>query len=66
MHGFIVTQLRPKYAEEFARVMPQLVASGKIKAREHVFEGLQQGGEALLSVQKGTNLGKAVIKVASE
>ncbi|TFK22720.1 alcohol dehydrogenase [Coprinopsis marcescibilis] len=65
MTGFIVLELESKYSEEFYNTVPELVASGQIKYREHVYEGLESVGEALLAVQQGTNKAKAVIKVAA-
>ncbi|TFK22716.1 alcohol dehydrogenase [Coprinopsis marcescibilis] len=66
VNGFIVTDLEPKYSKEFYNTVPQLVASGQLKYREHVYEGLESAGEALLAVQMGTNKAKAVIKVAKD
>ncbi|TFK33617.1 hypothetical protein BDQ12DRAFT_690946 [Crucibulum laeve] len=66
MHGFIVSRLEPKYGKEFYETIPHKLASGELKHREHVFDGLDKVGEALLAVQKGTNKAKAVVKVADE
>lgn len=66
MNGFIVYRLYDKYEAQFYEEAPELVASGKIKHREQVFEGLKSAGEAILAVQKGTNLAKAVLKVGEE
>ena len=43
-----------------------MVASGQIKYTEDRSTGLQSVGEAILSVQKGTNTGKKVIIVAGD
>ena len=66
LSGFLVARLHPKYREEFYRTMPRLLASGKIKFREDITKGLENGGDALLAVQKGVNVGKAVILVAED
>lgn len=66
LSGFLVGHLHYKYKEEFYRTMPKLLASGKIKFREDITKGLENGGDALLAVQKGTNVGKAVILVADD
>ena len=42
------------------------VASGKLKYKEEVWEGLEKLGDAILAVQKGQNKAKMVIKVADE
>ena len=59
-------RLQPKWEEEFNKVLPPLVASGQIKDKEHVYEGLESVGEAILAVQKGMNQGKAVVHVADD
>lgn len=66
MHGFIVSRLEHKYDQRFYQEIPKLVAEGKLKYREHVYEGLKSVGDAILAVQKGENKAKAVIKVADE
>ncbi|TFK35334.1 alcohol dehydrogenase [Crucibulum laeve] len=62
--GFVITQLLEKYKEEFYRILYPLVASGQIKHREAIYEGLEQVSDAILGVQKGTNKGKATVCVA--
>jgi NADPH-dependent curcumin reductase CurA len=63
--GFLYAPLEPKWRQAFDETVPPLVAAGKIKhQRDHVFEGLDKVGEAILAVQKGTNRGKTVVHVA--
>ncbi|TFK22718.1 alcohol dehydrogenase [Coprinopsis marcescibilis] len=64
MTGFIVGRIENKYNDEFYATVPELVASGKLKYREHVYEGLASAGQALVDIQKGVNKAKAVVKVA--
>lgn len=64
--GFIVNSLRPKYAEEFYKEVPKLVANGTIKYKEDRTIGLQYAGHALEAVQRGTNKAKSVIIVNEE
>ncbi|KAF8996527.1 alcohol dehydrogenase [Cyathus striatus] len=66
IYGFIVSRLYEKYETQFYEEVPQLLAEGKLKYSEHVWEGLDKAGEAILAVQKGTNKAKAVVKVAQE
>ncbi|KAF9464077.1 alcohol dehydrogenase [Collybia nuda] len=66
LSGFLVGRLIPKYRTEFYDTVPGLVASGEIRYSEDVTKGLNKLGEALLSVQKGSNRGKAVVWVADE
>ena len=42
------------------------VASGQLKYKEEMWEGLEKLGDAILAVQKGTNKAKMVIKVNDE
>lgn len=66
MHGFIVSRLEHKYENDFYNEVPDMVASGKLKYKEEVWEGLEKLGDAILAVQKGTNKAKMVIKVNDE
>ncbi|KAF8811021.1 NAD(P)-binding protein [Phlegmacium glaucopus] len=66
MQGFIVDGLIPKYNDQFYAELAPKIASGEIQHREHVYDGLVNGGEAMLAVQKGWNTAKAVIHVADE
>ena len=66
LYGFTVLRLLPKYQDQFYKEIPSLVVSGKINHREHVWEGLDKVGEAILAVQKGENKAKAVVHVADD
>ncbi|KAF9553410.1 NAD(P)-binding protein [Agrocybe pediades] len=66
INGFAVNRLEDKHGEDFGREMPPLVASGEIKHKEHVWNGLENVGDALLAVLKGTNKAKAIIHVADD
>jgi len=66
MHGFIVSRLEEKHAATFFAEIPPKVASGEIKYREDIYNGLETVGDVILAVQKGTNKAKAVIHVADE
>ena len=66
MQGFVVGSLIPKYSAQFYNEMTSKVASGAIQHREHVYDGLASGGEAVVAVLKGLNSAKAVVHVADE
>ncbi|KAJ3502061.1 hypothetical protein NLJ89_g9056 [Agrocybe chaxingu] len=66
LHGFLVFHLEAKYIAEFYRELTPKVASGEIKYREHVYDGLASVGDAILAVQKGENRAKAIVHVADE
>lgn len=62
VRGFIVTDHFDRFGEFLAEVAP-LVASGEIKTRETVSEGLANAPAAFMALLTGGNFGKAVIKV---
>jgi NADPH-dependent curcumin reductase CurA len=63
MTGMVVFDYASRYAEA-AREMAGWMASGKLKTREDVVEGLETFPETLLKLFKGENTGKLVLKVA--
>ncbi|MFN3262652.1 MAG: NADP-dependent oxidoreductase [Pikeienuella sp.] len=63
VRGFIVFDHAEKQGEFLKETAP-LVASGEIKTRETVTEGLENAPAAFLSLMTGSNFGKAVVKVA--
>ncbi|MEZ5920003.1 MAG: NADP-dependent oxidoreductase [Parvularculaceae bacterium] len=65
MQGFIVSKyiaLAPQFAMEVA----PLLAGGKIKFRESVYDGLSKAPEAFLGLFSGENFGKAVVRVGPD
>jgi NADPH-dependent curcumin reductase CurA len=62
MKGFLYGDYVPRL-DEFYRDMGALVASGKVKASETVFEGLDTAPEAFLGLFKGANTGKMLVRV---
>jgi NADPH-dependent curcumin reductase len=65
MTGFVVSDYGARYAEG-AKEMGQWLASGRLKTREDVAEGLENFPETLLRLFKGENTGKLVLKVAGD
>ena len=63
MQGFIVSTYQDRMMDFLGEVMP-LVASGKVVARETVYEGVANGPEAFIGLFRGANTGKAVVRVA--
>jgi NADPH-dependent curcumin reductase CurA len=49
--------------DEFYREMGQLVASGKLKSRETVHEGLEAAPDAFLGLFSGENTGKMLVRL---
>jgi NADPH-dependent curcumin reductase CurA len=63
MQGFVVFDYADRYAEG-ARVMAGWIATGQLKSREDVVDGLETFPETLLMLFRGENTGKLVLKVA--
>ena len=68
LQGFIVSDHfnDSKFLPEFYSKVPLWIASGELKIKEDVTQGLEQAGEALVGIFKGKNFGKAVIQIAAD
>ena len=62
LKGFLYTDYLPRLGEFYAGAGP-LVASGKLKSRETVVEGLERMPEAFLGLFSGDNVGKMLVKL---
>ncbi|TBU73962.1 NADP-dependent oxidoreductase [Pseudomonas daroniae] len=62
MEGFVVTDHAANFGSAAAEIGGWL-ASGKVKSKEHIVEGLETFPETLLKLFKGENFGKLVLKV---
>ena len=62
MQGFIYTDYLPKMGE-FYRDMGGWIASGEVKARDTVVEGLEAAPDAFLGLFKGANTGKMLVRL---
>jgi NADPH-dependent curcumin reductase CurA len=62
MEGMVVFDYAPRFGEA-VRDMSAWLATGKLKSKEHIVEGIETFPEALLMLFKGENLGKLVLKV---
>jgi NADPH-dependent curcumin reductase CurA len=65
MTGMVVFDYAKRYPEA-VREMAGWIAEGKLQSREHVVEGLEKFPETLSMLFSGENMGKLVLKVASE
>ena len=65
IRGFIVSEFMDK-AMEFAMEVAPLLAQGKIKFQESVYDGLDKAPEAFIGLFKGENFGKAVVRVGPD
>ena len=65
MQGMVVFDYASRYAEA-ARAMGQWMAEGKLKAREDVYEGIENFPETYNRLFSGEKLGKLVLKVIED
>jgi NADPH-dependent curcumin reductase CurA len=63
MEGFLITDYAHRFDEAAAR-LARWVASGQIRWREDVTEGLENAPRAFIGMLRGENRGKALVKVA--
>jgi NADPH-dependent curcumin reductase CurA len=63
MRGFIVSE-HPEFWPQGLQELAELVASGKLKFRESVAEGLAAAPEAFIGLLKGRNFGKQLVKLS--
>ena len=62
VNGFIISNHFDRYPEFLSKVAP-LVASGKVGYLEDIAEGLENAPAAFLSMLKGGNMGKQIVKL---
>jgi NADPH-dependent curcumin reductase CurA len=62
LKGFIIFDYFPRL-DEFHRDMGPWVASGAVKSRETVVEGIEHMPDAFLGLFKGENIGKMLVKL---
>jgi NADPH-dependent curcumin reductase CurA len=62
MQGFIVFDFQPRMGE-FYRDMGQWLASGQVKSRETIVDGLESMADAFLGLFEGANTGKMLVRL---
>lgn len=65
MEGFVVFDYQKDYGKAAAE-LAQWVQAGKIKSREHIFEGIEHFHDTFLRLFSGRKLGKLVLKVKND
>ena len=62
IQGFIVSEHMEVWPEAL-KELGTLVATGKLKPRESVAQGIEAAPEAFLGLLKGKNFGKQIVKL---
>jgi NADPH-dependent curcumin reductase CurA len=63
IRGFINSEFVSEHYGEFLEEIAPLVASGRIRYREHIVEGLEAAPRAFIGMLEGRNFGKLIVKV---
>ena len=63
IEGFIVSEHMEVWPEAL-KELGMLVATGKLKYRETIAEGIESAPEAFLGLLKGKNFGKQLVRLA--
>ena len=63
MRGFLVSDFADRYPHALAE-MASWLNSGQLEYRETITEGLENAASAFISMLKGGNLGKQLVKVS--
>jgi NADPH-dependent curcumin reductase CurA len=64
MRGFINTEFVDDHYDDFMRDLSPLVASGRIRYREDIVDGLNNAPEAFIGMLSGRNFGKLLVRVS--
>ncbi|HEU4704847.1 MAG TPA: zinc-binding dehydrogenase, partial [Sphingomicrobium sp.] len=62
LQGFIFTDYQPRLGE-FYRDMGRWIASGEVKSRDTIVEGLERMPDAFLGLFEGANTGKMLVRL---
>lgn len=65
IQGFLIFDYAPRFAEGLA-ALTEWVRTGRIRYREDILEGIEQAPGSIAGLYRGENLGKRLIRVASE
>jgi NADPH-dependent curcumin reductase len=64
IRGFINSEFVSEHYGEFLQEIGPLVATGRIRYREHIVEGLEAAPSAFIGMLEGRNFGKLIVKLA--
>lgn len=63
VRGFIQTEYAADHFNDFLAEIGPRVASGEIRYREDVVDGLENAPDAFIGMLKGKNFGKLIVKI---
>ncbi|MFC4762719.1 NADP-dependent oxidoreductase [Dyella koreensis] len=63
MEGFIILDHYGNRFDDFRRDMSEWIASGRVKLREDVVDGLENAPDAFIGLLEGRNFGKVVVRL---
>jgi hypothetical protein len=64
VEGFVLWDYEHLY-DCYIRQLHAWWSAGKIKSREHCYDGIDAAAQGLLSVMSGGNFGKAIVRVSA-
>jgi NADPH-dependent curcumin reductase CurA len=64
LRGFINYEFAAEHYSEFLRTVSDAIASGRIRYREDITDGLENAPAAFIGMLEGRNFGKALVRVA--
>ncbi len=65
LRGFINYAFAAEHYPAFLRTVSEGIASGRIRYREDITDGLENAPEAFIGLLEARNFGKALVRVAS-
>ena len=65
MRGFIQDEFIKAHYKDFQRDASAWIASGELRYREHIIEGLENAPDAFVGLLSGKNFGKLLIRVGA-
>ena len=66
MRGFIQDEFVKDHHKDFQRDVSAWIASGELRHREDIVEGLENAPEAFVGLLTGKNFGKLLIRVGDD
>ena len=63
LRGFIYNEFAAEHYPAFLREVGAGIATGRIRYREDIVDGLEQAPEAFLGLLEGRNFGKVIVRV---